>query len=371
MRGFGKAVTGSNFLKKQVESMTAGMTDPPKKIDTIYNYVKQTLEWDGTKDMLAGNLKKIFETKKGTSADINIALAAMLEKAGFQVEMVLLSTRDHGFIRKSYPMSKQFNYVVCGVRLNEKFLLLDATEKFLPIDVLPERCLNGEAMIVSATNHGWMNIESKTKARTIVSVDLVVSNTGELKGKLNFTHDGYDAQHMRERYKTKGHESYLKDFTNGKSWQIEKTEFQNVPLIGQSVKELHDVIITDHASVAANQIYINPFVISQMETNPFKLEKREYPVDFGTKVEKMYMLKMTVPEGYTADELPASKLINLPGNAGRYSYNASKNGNTIHITSNLQINKSLFAQDEYPALREFYSLVVAKQNEQIVLKKVN
>jgi len=34
----------------------------------------------------------------------------------------------------------------------------------------------------------------------------------------------------------------------------------------QSVKELHDVIISDHASVAGNQIYINPFVISQMET---------------------------------------------------------------------------------------------------------
>jgi len=35
----------------------------------------------------------------------------------------------------------------------------------------------------------------------------------------------------------------------------------------------------------------------------------------------------------------------------------------------LQINKSLFIQDEYPHLREFYNRVVAKQAEQIVLKK--
>jgi hypothetical protein len=35
----------------------------------------------------------------------------------------------------------------------------------------------------------------------------------------------------------------------------------------------------------------------------------------------------------------------------------------------LQVNKSLFMQEEYPDLREFYSLVVAKQAEQIVLKK--
>jgi hypothetical protein len=35
----------------------------------------------------------------------------------------------------------------------------------------------------------------------------------------------------------------------------------------------------------------------------------------------------------------------------------------------MQINKNLFPQDEYPNLREFYSQVVAKQTEQIVLKK--
>ncbi len=368
---FGKAITGSNFLKKQVEAMTAGMTDPQKKIDTIYNYVKQTLEWDGTKDMLAGNLKKIVEVKKGTAADINIVLASMLEKADLNVEMVLLSTRDHGFIRQSYPMTKQFNYVICGVRLNDKLILLDATEKFLPIDALPERCLNGEGMVVSRTHHGWINIESKTKARTVINADLAVNEAGELKGKLHFIRDGYDAQRMRENYKSKGHETYVKDFSSGKSWQIEKTEFQNMPLIKQSAKELHDVIISDHASVAGNQIYINPFVISQMETNPFKLEKREYPVDFGTKVEKMYMFKMAMPAGYDADELPASKIFALPGNAGRYSYNVSKTGNVINVISTLQINKSLFSQDEYSALREFYNLVVAKQNEQIVLKKLN
>lgn len=368
---FGKAITGSHFLKKQAEAMTAGMTDPLKKIDTIYNYVKQTLEWDGTKDMVAGNLKKIFEVKKGTVADINIALGSMLEKAGLNVEMVLLSTRDHGFIRQTYPMTKQFNYVICGVRLNDKFILLDATEKFLPIDALPERCLNGEGMVVSSTHHGWINIESKTKARTVTSAELVMDKEGELKGKLHFIRDGYDAQRMRENYKSKGHETYLKDFSSGKSWQIEKTEFQNIPLIKQSAKEIHDVTISDHASVAGNQIYINPFVLPQVQTNPFKLEKREYPVDFGAKIEKMYMFKLTIPEGYVADEIPAPKILSLPNNAARYVYNSSKVGNTLNITSTLQINKSMFVQDEYGALREFYNLIVAKQNEQIVLKKLN
>jgi hypothetical protein len=59
----------------------------------------------------------------------------------------------------------------------------------------------------------------------------------------------------------------------------------------------------------------------------------------------------------------------LPGNAAKYVFNVAQSGNSIVITSNMQINKNLFTQEEYPNLREFYTQVVAKQAEQIVLKK--
>jgi hypothetical protein len=36
----------------------------------------------------------------------------------------------------------------------------------------------------------------------------------------------------------------------------------------------------------------------------------------------------------------------------------------------MSINKAMFVQDEYPILREFYNQMIAKQTEQIVLKKI-
>jgi hypothetical protein len=59
----------------------------------------------------------------------------------------------------------------------------------------------------------------------------------------------------------------------------------------------------------------------------------------------------------------------LPENAAKYMFNVGQAGNTIFISSNLQINKNIFLPTEYPALREFYNQVVTKQSEQIVLKK--
>jgi hypothetical protein len=292
-----------------------------------------------------------------------------LEKAGFSVDMVLLSTRDHGFVRRQYPMSDQFNYTICAVRLNDKTILLDATEKYLPYTILPERCLNGEGLVISKVNHGWINLENKMKSRTMINADLTLSETGDLKGKLNFSRDGYDANQMRKAYEGKGKETYMKDFLASKAWEIEKSDFQNVKEIDQNVKEIHDLIIREHATIAGDVIYVNPFVTSQMSANPFTLDKREYPVDFGSPLEKIYMCKLTIPEGFVVDEAPQSKVLVLPGNAAKYLYNVVQSGNTIVITSNFQINKSIFSQLEYPNLREFYTQVIAKQTEQIVLKR--
>jgi hypothetical protein len=366
---FGGTVRGSGFLKSTVEQVTAGMTDPVQKITAIHNWVKENIEWDGYKDYMAGNLKKIIELKKGTSGDINLLLASMLEKADFKVDMVMLSTRDHGFIRKMSPMEKQFNYTVCAVRLPDKTILLDATEKYLPINVLPERCLNGEGLIVSDVNTGWMALDTKTKSKTLVMADFVLDPGGDLKGTLNVTHDGYNASRMRKSFISQGQETYVKEFVGSKLWDIEKSDFKNIQEIEKALTEIHDITIREHATVAGDVIYFNPFVSQQLTTNPFTLPDRIYPVDYGSAVENVYICKLKVPEGYVVDEMPKSKMFMLPGNAARYSYNIAQTGDFISITSNFQINRGIFAQTEYPNLREFYTQVVVKQAEQIVFKK--
>jgi hypothetical protein len=366
---FGGAIRGSGFLKNIVTQATTGMTDPIEKITAIHNWVKANVEWDGYKDYYPGNLKKIVEQKKGTSGDINLLLASMLEKADFKVDMILLSTRDHGFIRRSAPMSRQFNYSVCAVRLPEKTILLDATEKHLPINMLPERCLNGEGLIISETNSGWMPLDTKIRAKTILIADLTVEPSGDLKGTLNLQRDGYDANRMRKAFTMQGQEAYMKEFVGSKPWEIQKSDFQNIKEIEKSAKEIHDLTIREHATVAGDIIYINPFVAQQITSNPFILEERVYPVDYGSTIEKIYICKLKIPEGYAVDELPKSKMFMLPGNAARYSYNIAQTGDFISVTSNFQINRGIFAQTEYLNLREFYALVVGKQAEQIVFKK--
>src|SRR6185436_12413230 len=49
----------------------------------------------------------------------------------------------------------------------------------------------------------------------------------------------------------------------------------------------------------------------------------------------------------------------------------SQSGSTISLRSRVKINRTVFGNDEYENLREFFNMIVNKQNEQIVFLKKN
>jgi len=367
---FGQALQGSGFLNRIVEAVTAGMNSPSEKAAAIYSFVKQKVEWNGAYTKYAANdFKKVLDEKKGSCAEINLLLVAMLLKAGIQASPVLISTRDHGFVREQISISSQFNYVIASMKMEGKTVLLDATGRSLPMNILPERCLNGQGYIVAKEGQGWISLTPASKSHTTTTIDLALDVEGGLKGKINFSRDGYDAQVMRKKYFSRGETDYLKDLAGSHSWELHKSEFENVKEISEPVKETHELTIAEHTQTGGGAIYLNPLLIHRMEENPFKAEQRLYPVDFGSPFEQLYTGKIVIPDGLVIEELPKPKVLVLPGNSAKYVYNVSHVGNFISITSQMSINRSLFSQDEYANLREFYSQVVAKQAEQVVLKK--
>jgi hypothetical protein len=367
---FGSVVSRSNFLNKKVEELTAGLTEANQKIATIYHFVKGNVEWDGTyRKFTDGNFKKVLEEKRGNSAEINLLLTSMLQKADLIADPVLISTRSNGMVREHVPVSSQFNYVISSVKVGDKTILLDATDRSLPIHVLPERCLNGRGFIISKTNNGWINLAPNFKSKSSTVVDLTLNAEGVLSGKITMTNDGYEAQKVRAKYNDKGEKDYLKNLAESYAWEIKSSQFENISKISEAIKEIHEVTMESYAQNAGGVIYINPIFKLRWENNPFKLAKREYPVDFKSSFDQLLTGKIVIPDGFIVEELPKPKVLVLPNNAGRYTYSVSLNGNTISITSLLSINKSLFSQDEYEGLREFFNQIVAKQAEQLVVKK--
>ncbi len=361
-------VNGAGVLKKTVET-TATSQDQLENAARLYQYVKDNVEWNGNYRMFASdNPKAVLENKKGNAAEINLLLVNLFRKAGLESYPVLISTRNHGFIRKSYPLVSQFNYVICALIRDGKYVLLDATDRSLPMMILPERCLNNEGLMISEKGPSWVNINPTFKSRTVTSYTLSADADGALKGPVTFVREGFDAQRSRKSYTAKGEKEYVTSVASDRHWEIEKSTFENMTNLSLNPKEVHEATLSEYAQVAGPTIYLNPLIEGRMEENPFKSESRVYPVDFGSPFERICTGKISIPSGYVVEELPATKGFNLPG-GGRYSYNIMVNGDIIQFTSQFVISKPLFSQEEYHSLKEFYNQVVSKQSEQIVLKK--
>lgn len=365
---FGVQIRSSNFLKQTVEEITASQDDQ-KKVESIYNYVKANVTWNKIQDAIPDRpFKKVLEEKKGSSSEINLLLVSMMQKAGLKAYPLLLSTRDHGMIFHFRPRFNQFNYVICMVKLGDKNLLIDGTEAGLPMKALPERCLNGEGLVVSEKEIEWVPLVSVRSKKTY-SASFSVSEDGEIGGDLSISTDGIGAGEVRSSYKELGEEKYVKEFLSGKAWDVTKNNFENMDNPSLLVKENYSLTVKDHAQATGSVIYLNPYLCAQMTDNIFKSETRLYPVDFSTPFEQIYMAKIALPENYSLDEAPKPKAIALPNNNGRFLYSVTQNGSVINFVSQLIVNKSVFVPDEYAQLREFYNQIVAKQAEQIVLKK--
>ena len=106
-----------------------------------------------------------------------------------------------------------------------------------------------------------------------------------------------------------------------------------------------------------------------MNQNPFRLENRLYPVEYPYPFKDKYIFTIAVPESYEVDEFPQSSSFTLLNNAASYSLKTDLKDGKIHVISEMQLNKLLYLPEEYDNLKNFFNKIIAKNSEQIVIKK--
>ncbi len=365
-------VKKTGFLQKKSEELVKDLNLPDEKVKAIYSYVKNNLEWAGYySTRIKQEPKEVLEEKKGTSGDLNLVLLSLLRHAGLQADPVLISTRSNGFVRQDVPVRSQFNNVLVLTDYKGKKMLLDATDRYLPMEYLPTSSLNGFGYRATAEGFQWVNLMESPKSKKTVSVEVAVDENGQMKGKLISSSTGYDARAIREKISKQGAKKHMEEFLKGKTIIVQDTSIENLDKLSEPLRETYSIDLTDYSQVAGDVIYIDPILFTKQSSNPFVKEERVYPVDFAYPQETIFILKLTIPPAYTIDELPEPKMSLLPENAGKFVYSTTTADGSITLMSQLVINRALFSHEEYPNLREFYNIVVAKHNEQIVLKRKN
>jgi hypothetical protein len=360
--------THSSYFKKEMESIKT-ISDDDKKIKAIVELVKQNVEWNEVCDFYADPPEDVIRRKKGSAGDINLLLGNLLKKAGYNVSLLLLRTKDRGFVLKDFTSKWQYNYVVCLVHLANSDLILDATEKLLPYQLLPERCFNYDAMYVSETELDWVTLNSG-KEKVFVNGNFKLTAEGELIGTFNYSNFDYSAFHSRKLHQSLSDDDFNKQLFDENTWTIKKVKTQGLEETDMPLIDDFEVTIPDAAIVAGDITYFNPVIFFKIKESPFIHETRKYPIDLGLPHEQTVTMSITIPDNYTIDELPKNQIYSLPNNGARYIFSIVATGNKIQLTTKFLLNQTFFTPEEYISLKEFYKRLVAKHAESIVFKKV-
>lgn len=354
---------------KQVLKGAASETDIAK---AIYGYVSTRFTYNEEENGKSTPLKKVAAAKTGNMLELNLILVAMLRYAGLQADPVMLSTREHGYSLEDFPVTGQFNYLVCRVRADEDDWLLDATHPLLGFGKLPYQCYNGQARVLNREATLIRLSPDQLNESDKMNVEISFSKTGSphWQSRVNHQYGFFAAEIVRKKIKKEGPEALRK------ALEVEEKgggELKDL-VISPSDKPGSLLEVKYMIETAANEdgmLYVTPVLVSYFRQNPLKSAERKYPVELPYKISQQYTVNIQVPDGYRVEEIPAPLSTGINGNKdAAFDYQITEANGKVTIDYSIEITKTLFKPGEYNTLRDLFSKIAAKLEEQVVFKKL-
>ena len=367
---FGKAIKRFDKAEDIAKDLKIHHLDTLGLVTAAYKLIQTTMQWNEIEQFgTTENLDKIFEKRTGTSAEINLMLVRLLRECGLEANPVILSTRHNGRV-SDLVLLDRFNYVVAHIMLRGKDVLLDATNNLMTLGMLPIRCLNERGRLIAKKGSRWIAIVPSPVRKKITINTMTIGTDQSIKGNSQITFVGHSAADFRNAVLLKGKDSYLSNYKKNRPNQaIESLEIINLDTLEKEASLSVKTTFNEAYSMAGERIYITPMLGEGERNNPFNLNERQYPVDFGVPQEETYIANFLLPVGYAVEEMPKMENVLLPNNGGRFLFSCINENGELKITSKITLKKAIYSPEEYHSLREFYSKIVSKHAEQVVLKK--
>lgn len=368
---FGSELDKTGYFEDEIDPLISNISSPLERIALIYEFVKSKVKWNGYYSKYTNDgVKKAYKEQVGNVAEINLMLTSMLRYAGLRAYPVLVSTRQNGI--PLFPTREGYNYVISYVNLPEGTILLDATNKYSLPNILPYRTLNWQGRIIAEQGGSELiDLYPKEGSKNTITMMVNLDGNGNIEGSFRSMKTNHDALLYREKYNDVDKDDYLEKIEN-KYNGLEISDFNvtNALELSKPIVESYKFFKESQADIIGDKIYFSPLFFLRTSSNPFKLEKREFPVDFGYPSSSMYRFIIKLPDGYKVESTPEPVILALPDNLGVFKYNISISGASVQLVVNTEINESIISPMYYDVLKEYFKQMIEKENEQIVLSKI-
>ncbi len=367
---FGDELNKKSYYKKELDEKLTNVLKQDERIKTIFNFVKEKVKWNGYMDYYTHNgVKKAYKNGSGNVAEINLMLVSMLREAGFDANPILVSTRSHGV--PFFATRDGFNYVIAGIELPEKLILLDATEKYSSINNLPKRVLNWQGRIIRKSGSStFIDLFPKVYSFEKNTTSVILDELGNIKGNARISYKNLNAINYRNSYSNLNNSELISRLENYYSpIEIEKAIVRNENNLDKPFLISFKFSAENQGEVINNKMYFSPLFFLNESENIFKADKRKLPIDFASPWLDNYTIIITIPNGYKIESIPESSSFETKNKIANFKYSITSNDNKISVKVTTKVHIPIIPTNMYEEFRNFYSKRVKKINEKIVLIK--
>ena len=281
---FQKELSQTNYFEQDLNAyFTKNNVQPHEKLMAVFTFVKEKMTWNDQYGYYPDKgVKKAYKEGVGSVGDINLMLISMLNHAGIKTNPVLLSTLNNGI--PLYPTSSSFNYVIAAAKLPDGgYYLLDATSKNALPQILPVRCLNWTGrMIAEDGRSSEVDLMPVRPSKSTVNAICVIQEDGTVKGKLRDQLTDFYAASYRDYFNKRSEESIIEYIEKSETGvEVESHKILNKDDLSKPVSEEYEFVNKNSVEIIGDKMYVSPTLHFGFKTNPFKSDKREFPIDFN------------------------------------------------------------------------------------------
>ena len=368
--------TTNTSIAAKVEQLTSHLTTVEAKVQAIYHFVATNIRYVGIElgqsAYQPSSATEVFRTQYGDCKDKTTLLISMLDMIGVKGYPVLVSVAPYEGVDTALPALNQFNHMIAAIPMGGTYTWMDPTSSTCRYGDVPYNVQGRTGFLISDTRGEFVEVPvfPPETNRLVSTTELMLSDEGDVEGTLYIQTNGQYDLNVRWAYQ-QIHPSLLKNTLTTELSQ----QFPGIQIAWHDISDLGDLNVPvtinlgfhveSYAMRVGNDMLL-PLPIDEFAdyAETFANEERTYSLDMGYPMQIEKVIRIKVPDGWTAI-LPSD--IHHVVEDAELTRQSKQVGNIITYRLMFTLKNRILSAAAYPAARSLFMSLVSEDGARLLL----
>ena len=361
----------------KAKQMVEGLSDPFKKIDTLYKFMQNNTRYISIQLGIGGwqpiPAEKVARNGYGDCKALTNYMFALLRAVGIGSKYAVINSGDDGLYTDASFVSNQFDHAILCVPMAKDTIWLECTSSILPTGYLGDFTYNRPALLIDENGGTLVRTPTyrKNENLQVRQVEAIVEDGGNLKARSSTMYTGLQQDNLHGLLTTASREEIMKVMRGRFDLPTYDVVDYQYKVNGGRIPELNETIdltVTGYAQVSGKRLFLMPNVLTRSGVKLVVDSTRRFDVELDFDYVDTDTVTIRVPSGYEIESMPKS--VNLQTKFGGYINEYAFDNNLVTYVRTVQQNHGRFPSSDYAELAHFYQTIYKSDRVKMVLKKM-